>query len=284
MLLKEIHATFVAQLSAHYEKNEAVAIAKLAFESILKKNSTTLIINQSYIINNEEAAQLLDALTLLKKNMPIQYVLGKAWFYNLLFDVNNAVLIPRPETEELVQIVLAYLKNNSKKTMIDIGTGSGCIPIAIKKNSPFTYIDAIDISETALQLATQNALTMQCNINFKKIDFLDEKNYANLPVYDIIVSNPPYIPFSEKQHLHKNVAAHEPTLALFVPDTDPLIFYRKIKIFAEKNLSAQGVIFLEVHENLAMQTAALFENAMYSVEIKKDMQAKNRMLIITHCL
>ena len=280
MIIKAYYAQYLQSLTPLYGASEAEAIADIAFETILNKNKAYRFVYAEEVINEANYLLLTEALQKLLANMPIQYVLGQAWFYQLLLSVNDAVLIPRPETEELVEAILQNIQGKKNIELLDIGTGSGCIAIALKKNNPTTYITAIDISTKALALAMQNANTHQCDINFIEINILNQAEYHTLGKYDIIVSNPPYIPLQDKPLLHKNVTAYEPDLALFVPNENPLLFYVKIERFAKEHLKVGGTLFLEINENLATETAAVFNPNTFTVTIKKDMQGKERMLII----
>jgi release factor glutamine methyltransferase len=280
MILKEIYTQYIASLKTIYTNGEVHAIANIAFEHFAKTSKQDLLLKPDEILPDEVVTSLTKALKKLLTHEPIQYIINEAWFYNLKFYVTNDVLIPRPETEELVHEVINFLKINNGKSVLDIGTGSGCISISIKKYIPNANVMAIDVSEAALEVAKKNATTNNIAIDFRTTDFLDENNYAAFEKFDVIISNPPYIPEDEKNILDKNVTAYEPHLALFVPQKDSLIFYRKILSFAENHLNQNGRIFLETHENLAKETAALFIEKNYKVEIKKDMQGKERMLII----
>jgi release factor glutamine methyltransferase len=284
MNLKEIYTKYITVLSAIYNKAEAHAITDMAFDHFAKKKKSDIIVHAELQMEDVILFELENALARLEVNEPIQYVIGETWFYNLLFKVNKNVLIPRPETEELVEIIIAYLKQfKEEKNIIDIGTGSGCIPISIKKYIPLGNVWAIDVSDDALHIAKENARKNDVEINFSQVDFLNEVTYNEMPIFDVIISNPPYIPQNECSKLDKNVTMHEPHIALFVPDNDALIFYKKILLFAENNLATNGKIFLEVHEDLANETANVFVEKNYTVEIKKDMQEKNRMLLINRC-
>ena len=283
MTIKEIQQQYLAALNEIYGTGEAKAITKMIFESIGNFARQDLIVNRNKEIDSETEVNLKSALDRLLQHEPIQYIIGKAWFYNLQFTVNKGVLIPRPETEELVLEAINFLKKHSNKNVLDIGTGSGCIPISIKKNVLEANITSLDVSNDALQIALQNAADNEVEINFLNLDFLEEKNYETLQKFDVIISNPPYIPENEKNTLDKNVTIYEPHLALFVPQNDPLLFYKKILIFAEGHLEKDGKIFLEIHENFAKETATLFRENNYDVIIKKDMQDKERMLLINRC-
>jgi release factor glutamine methyltransferase len=280
MTINEIYKTYLATLSEMYGAGEAVAITNIIFEHIAKCSKTDIIAKGHDFVDTAILKALQEALQKLLLHEPVQYITGEAWFYQLKFMVNKAVLIPRPETEELVLEAIQFLKNNPSKKVLDIGTGSGCIPISIKKNMPGATVISLDVSEAALVVANTNAQANAVDIDFKKMDFLQEDNYALLPTFDVIISNPPYIPENEKQQLNKNVTQYEPHLALFVPTSEPLLFYKKILTFAELHLHKTGRIFLEVHEDLANETAAIFRAKNYAVTIKKDMQDTDRMLVI----
>ena len=278
MTIAEIHKKYIAALQTIYGEGEAIAITNIAFENILHLTKQNIITNGDEILDEKIEAKLNEVLSKLLTHEPIQYVVENAWFYNLNFKVNNAVLIPRPETEELVFEAINFLKNNNGKSVLDIGTGSGCIPISIKKNIASAEVHALDVSEDALEVAKENSIKNNVEIDFITLDFLVDDYYIYLGKYDLIISNPPYIPNDET--LDDNVTKYEPHLALFVPENDALIFYKKIVAFAENHLADKGKIMLEVHENLAKETAALFSNNNYDVMIKKDMQGKERILII----
>ncbi len=283
MTIKDLYKEYLTELKDLYQTGEAAAITKIMFEHFAKTSQSDMIVNAKNEINDDIQILLQNALAKLKQHVPVQYITGQAWFYNLSFEVNNAVLIPRPETEELVLEAINFLKENAEKKVLDIGSGSGCIPISIKKNIPSSIVTSVDVSEAALIVAKKNAADNNVEINFLKIDFLEEKNYKDLAHFDLIISNPPYIPENEKNLLNKNVTHYEPHLALFVPDNDPLLFYKKILILSENHLQKNGKILLETHEDFANETAALFLADKYVVEIKKDMQGKDRILIIYRC-
>lgn len=264
-----------------YDANEAAAISHMLVEHItglgkldrLDKKETPL---------TEEQQQLFDGKTKeLLRGKPIQYVTGKAWFLNKEFVVNENVLIPRPETEELVQwITLETQKSKIQNPKIlDIGTGSGCIPISLKLALPEADITGCDISSEALKVAQTNAPKLNTTINFLQLDFLDFEQHNNLGTYDVIVSNPPYIPAEEKERLHSNVRDYEPALALFVPDNDALIFYKAIALFGKQHLNPGGYIYCELDTAHAEECSALFEVTGYkNIELKKDMHGNWRML------
>ena len=198
------------------------------------------------------------------------------------FKVDESVLIPRPETEELVNEVFDFIKMYSSKNILDIGTGSGCIPIIIKKESSESIITAVDVDEKAIAIAKQNASTHQTEINFIEMNFLDKDNWNAFEKFDVIISNPPYIPIAEKELMDKNVTIYEPHLALFVPDEQPLLFYEAIALFSKMHLAENGKVFMEVHENLANEVANVFSEHQFQTEIKKDIFEKERMVMATH--
>ena len=287
MTYHKLYRSFLEQLQAIYNMAEASVITSWVFEKIAGIKKIDLIKQQALEPEIYIADKLNEALQQLLQHTPVQYVLGEAWFCKMFFKVNHQVLIPRPETEELVNWLLDDYKKKaifpSSASILDIGTGSGCIAVAIKKNLPAATVTAIDFTAGALAIAKENAITNKVEINFFQLDFLNEQLWESLPGFDIIVSNPPYIPISEKEQLDKNVIAYEPHSALFVPDNKPLLFYEKIALFGKSNLKKDGSIYVEVHENYAAQTAELFAGYKYDVETKKDIFEKERMLKLTHC-
>ena len=282
MMIKELYRNFLVQLQKIYSLSEATAITEWVFEKMASLKRSDILKNPEKKITPAADKLIQETLQELLSHKPVQYVLGEAWFYRMKFKVNAHVLIPRPETEELVEQLIADRKSKlTDPAILDIGTGSGCIPIAIKKNLPASKLTAVDISKDALALATDNAALHNAHVNFILLDFLDESTWPSLPLFDIIISNPPYIPIHEKEKLAKNVTSFEPHLALFVPDKSPLIFYEKIAAFGREHLLPNGKIYLETHEDFAHQTAALFRTHYQTVMIKKEMYGKERMLIIT---
>lgn len=222
-----------------------------------------------------------EALAKLDNGMPLQYATGIAYFYGETFLVDKNVLIPRPETEELVYLIQKVYASNSQEDLkiLDIGTGSGCIPIMLKLLFPESTVHAIDVSAAALSVARINAKRLDAEVEWKELDFLDESKWKELDTYDIIVSNPPYIPHEETDKMGKDVVKHEPHLALFVEDDDPLIFYRKISDFAKGNLQKGGRVYLELNEFNAQSVKDLYVDCGYkNIQVHDDMQGKDRML------
>ncbi len=263
------------ELRTVYESREAANIADLLMEHLsgLKKIDR--------IIEKEKEFAAVAALNNYLKDLlahkPVQYVLREAWFFGMKFFVNENVLIPRPETEELVQWVIE--ESNKDPAILDIGTGSGCISIALKRKIDHATVFSCDTGGAALDVARKNALSLGTTIHFLQLDILDDSQWNALPELDIIVSNPPYIPLKDKGSMADNVVKYEPHLALFVADGDPLIFYRAIAKLGLQKLSAGGKIYVEVHEDLAAQVAELFGSSGYrKTVIKKDLQGKERMV------
>jgi len=271
--------SYIDTLKQLYNSSEAANIAHWVFESMAGISRSDLIRNPGLPIPENQLPVLQNALVALRNHEPVQYVTGESWFYKLKFKVNKAVLIPRPETEELVSAALNFLGNNPEASVLDIGTGSGCIPVSLKKNSPALQLTAMDISPEALALAAENAAFNEAPVHFIQNDFLDEESWEAFGQYDLIISNPPYIPWSEKDTMDKNVTAFEPAQALFVPDDQPVIFYEKIAAFGKTHLKANGIILAEIHENFAQSVGKAFSNNGYDYTIMKDMYEKERMIM-----
>jgi release factor glutamine methyltransferase len=231
------------------------------------------------MLSAEQATLLESYLQRLLTHEPVQYVLNEAWFCGLKFYVDKNVLIPRPETEELVEWIITNCKFPiDQLTILDIGSGSGCIPVALKRRLGKATVWSCDISAEALKIAEKNAAELGVTVQFEELDFLDSEQSNRLPAFDIIVSNPPYVPEKDKDQMRPNVLKYEPATALFVPDHDPLVFYRAIAEFGLTHLNRDGSIYTEMHESLGTATAQLFRSKGYATEIKKDMQGKDRML------
>jgi len=285
MTAKLLYRQFLEQLQTLYGLSEATVITDWTFKKIAGINKMAFIKDASFELTATAEKQLQEALTALLLHKPVQYVLGEAWFGTLQLLVNEHVLIPRPETEELVHWIVTTEKEAIKDkaiSILDIGAGSGCIPIYLKKALPNASITSIDVSKNALDVAIKNAGTHQAIIHFKQLDFLEEKSWSELEQFDIIVSNPPYIPSLEKETMDANVTQYEPGIALFVPDKSPLIFYEKIALFAATHLIETGKVFVEIHEDFAAETTTIFEEYFKFVVIKKDLLGKDRMIAATH--
>ena len=266
------------ELSEHYDDGEAKRILQILAEELLPHYSQFDLRNPAFNLNKEDLILLNRRLVRLSKGEPLQYVLEKAWFYNMELKVNDTVLIPRPETEELVHWIIQDWKEE-EVSVLDIGTGSGCIPMAIGDNIVHAEIHAIDVSEDALQLAQLISCEQRINIQFQQIDILDRNQWSKLGSFDVIVSNPPYIPNSEKGKMKAHVLDYEPHLALFVENNDPLIFYKEICSFAHKHLKPNGSLYFECNEFNAKDVVThLKNNGFKNTTLKKDLQGKNRMI------
>jgi len=283
MTIQQAYEGLSAQLSTIYDKSEAANIADWVMEYLTGKRKLYRITEKEILLSDAQQEQLKDITKKLLAHIPVQYVLNEAWFAGMKYYVNEDVLIPRPETEELVEWILEEIRGTKyeMRRILDIGTGSGCIPITLKKKLPELSVRAVDISEGALNVATKNAISIGVQVYFLRVDFLDENTWNSFGRFDIIVSNPPYIKLGEACSMNIKVLEHEPHLALFVPDDDPLLFYKKIAGFAKNHLADKGMIFLEINEALGKEVTELFQSNGYKTELKKDMQEKNRMVKVT---
>ncbi len=267
------------QLQTLYDAGEAAAIADWVIEEYTGKIRQARRLLEQAEIDESASLKIETAITQLLQSKPLQYVLGYAEFCGLRFIVNESVLIPRPETEELVEWVLLDYKAEQKKlTVLDIGTGSGCISITLKKFLAASLVTAVDISVKALHTTMQNTSNNLVEVHFQQLDFLDETTWQQLEKYNVIISNPPYIPQQEKADMDKNVTAWEPATALFVPNESPLLFYEKIAQFGKTHLLPNGAIYLETHKDFATAVQQLFISEGYAAELKKDMHGNERMV------
>jgi release factor glutamine methyltransferase len=277
MNLKEILESYRTALHAQYDANEVDAIFYIAVEFLtgFSRNQINLHLDQH--ITEDDVTQYNSILKRLQEREPLQYILEEAYFYGLKFKVNTSVLIPRPETEELVFLIVNDLKNHPHSSkLLDIGTGSGCIAIALKHMLPVAQVSALDISETALAVAKENAVLNKTDITFINSDI---RTYLSTGKYDIIVSNPPYITETEAERMESNVMDFEPHLALFVKDQNPLEFYIAIAEFAKKSLDNNGKLYFEINANYGLQTKEmLLQKAFIKVEVLQDMQGKDRFI------
>lgn len=282
MKLKEFRFLFKNELSEIYPTTEIDSFFFLLIEEYLGLKRIDTVLKTDYIINEQNLSILNGALERLKKQEPIQYIIGKTEFYGCPFIVDENTLIPRPETEELVDWILSEVKSlkldqKQQLTILDIGTGSGCIPISIAKNLSNANITALDVSSKALEVANKNARLNNVVINFMEVDIL--KVDALIQKYDIIVSNPPYVRELEKLEIQKNVLENEPHLALFVTDDNPLLFYNKIASLAKQHLNPNGLLFFEINEYLGKETQQMLQDQGYlNINLKKDIFSKDRMI------
>jgi release factor glutamine methyltransferase len=282
MTIQEARLNLQTQLAAVYENREAANITDWVMESLTGLSKSARLVKANDPLTTEQENKLSNYSSDLLRHRPVQYVLGESWFHGLRFRVNENVLIPRPETEELVDWIITENKDIPSLRILDIGTGSGCIPISLKKGLPQATVFSCDISEGALEVAKQNAANLEAAVHFIQQDILDASLWNKLPEVDIIVSNPPYIPENNKTAMHKNVLEHEPHLALFVSNDDPLSFYRAIAELSGKKLSTNGAVYAETHEDLGSSTLTLFrEKGFDSVTLRRDLQEKDRMIKAT---
>lgn len=279
MTLQEAGQHLAQQLSAVYEGREAANIADWVMEHLTGYKKIDRVMHKQAALGPEKQ-QLLERYTKeLLMHKPVQYVLNEAWFCGMKLYVDENVLIPRPETEELVEWIFETHKARLINKILDVGTGSGCIPVALKKKMPFCELYGCDVSKEALHVAQRNAADQQTVINFFQLDFLDKNERERIPSMDILVSNPPYVPLKDKITMSDNVVQYEPHLALFVQDDDPLIFYRALMEFAQAKLASAGSVYVEIHEDLAAGVQELFHaHGFTRTAVRKDMQGKDRMI------
>ena len=262
-----------SELQEVYSADEIRNLLRILFEEYLGWDLTTWLLSKQKTINQSDLLKINFAIKDLKRHRPIQHILGKADFCGMTLAVNENVLIPRPETEGLVELAKSRLQ--SPQRILDLCTGSGCIAIALAKVFPNAEITAVDISEKALEVARQNAWNQEVEIEFLQADVLND-SLDQLPEYDLIVSNPPYVRELEKSEMQPNVLDYEPHLALFVPDNDPLLFYRRIAEIAHKHLVTNGLLIAEINENLGEETAELFCTNGFETSLHNDFKGKTR--------
>jgi release factor glutamine methyltransferase len=263
-----------------YDAQEAAAISHEVLNHITGLDKMQRLMQKDNLLSDTQQQDYDRMSAELLTARPLQYVLGHSWFMGKEYKVNEHVLIPRPETEELVKWITDDWKHKQDSiSVLDIGTGSGCIPVSLKLALPASTVTSCDVSTGAITIATENAVRLNADVHFFELDFLETAKQSKLGKYHIIVSNPPYIPETEKDTLHENVRAHEPGLALFVPGDDALLFYRAIAIFGKTHLEPGGNIYCELHVDYASATEQLFKDLGYSyTEVRADMHGNLRML------
>ena len=275
MKLRALKEYFNQQLDIYPETERLVFFQRLC-AAYLNLKPCQLVLNYDEDVSNTVVNSFEHALSRLKNHEPIQYILGETYFFGLTFSVNSSVLIPRPETEELVAWVITHFKSNDAPKILDLGTGSGCIAIALAKTLPNAQVFALDISAEALEVARTNAQKNNVTINFIEANML---NWVSDQLFDVIISNPPYVTTKEQAQMNENVLVHEPHLALFVANESPLIFYKALKNIAQKNLKPNGFCFAELNEHFGNETKALFDAYHFkTIILKKDTFGKDRML------
>lgn len=290
MKIKNLKTHFFSELQTIQEDSEIESFFFILTEYLHNLKRIDISLNPDFEISESDLEKWNSIISELKIEKPIQYITGEAWFYGLRFEVNENTLIPRPETEELVEWIIDREKGKGKRekvSILDIGTGSGCIPIALKKEIPNATVFAIDVSEKALEKACKNAVDNEVEVNFILQNILEIDTLNELPAskfqlptkYDVIVSNPPYVRNLEKQEIKKNVLDYEPHLALFVEDNNALLFYRKIAELALTSLTPNGKLFFEINQYLGKETVELLENLGFkNIELRKDFVGNDRMI------
>ncbi|MFN6245143.1 MAG: peptide chain release factor N(5)-glutamine methyltransferase [Chitinophagaceae bacterium] len=277
MSLQDTKQAIKHQLGNLYDAIEMNSMVNIIIEEVTGWDALHQNIHKNDALESSQIEQLDHFVEQLLNGKPLQYIIQKAWFLGKAYFVNEAVLIPRPETEELVEWIIEYAQIiNKPLSILDIGTGSGCIPISLKLAIPNAHITAIDISKEALAIAEQNAASYHTEIEWIAQDILQTKQLKDR--YDIMVSNPPYIPLREKLAMQKQVADHEPEIALFVPDQFPLIFYSKIAHIGKSALKPNGQLFFEIHYDQGEAIIALLNEMGYHAELKQDLFGKDRMV------
>ena len=277
MKIKQYRTYFLEKLTPLYDSMEAESFFAIALEELKGWKRTHLALNPDAELSGNEIEKWNAVLRELETQKPIQYIFGKAHFYGLEFEVNPNTLIPRPETEELVEWIITENQHKGKISLLDIGTGTGCIAISLAKNLPDAAVSAIDVSEGALATAKRNAQHNAVEVSFILKDILAAETLPQ--TYDVIVSNPPYVRNLEKEEIKENVLQYEPHLALFVDDNDPLLFYRKIAQLAMNQLSPNGRLYFEINQYLGPETVTLLEDLGFAnVVLKKDIYGNDRMV------
>jgi release factor glutamine methyltransferase len=277
MNLIDLKQSFLDELKGIYPREEIESFFFLLTEHHLNKRRLDIALQPGYKVTDTSLELFQKDLSQLKVQYPIQYIIGKADFMGLSFETNKDVLIPRPETEELITWILSLHKHKEAMDILDIGTGSGCIPVALAKNMKEANVEAIDISEKALSVAKKNALSNKVRIQFSQVDILQIERLEK--AYDLIISNPPYVRESEKAKMQANVLKYEPEIALYVDDANPLIFYERIGKLAHAYLKKGGELFFEINQYLGKPLMALLKSYGYKkVELKKDIFGADRMI------
>ena len=277
--IRQLTTDLAATLTALYPAPEAGATAALVVETLLQLSPLQRRMQAAAPAPSALLARLPALQARLLGHEPVQYVLGQAHFYGLELEVTPATLIPRPETEELVQLIIREQAGRAGLRILDVGTGSGCIPVALGQHLPGAYLTAVDISPAALEVARRNAAKYEVGIDFQQVDILRELPEIGAKSLDILVSNPPYVLESEKPLMRPNVLAHEPAAALFVPDDDPLRFYHRLAEVGRRRLRPGGTLYVEGNEQNVPAVAAAFAAAGYApATVRADLFGKDRFV------
>lgn len=279
MTLQQLRDSYISELSENYSRSEITMLFSIFCEQLLMIERMQQRFQMNESVTESQAALLQDVLSQLKNGQPYQQILGKTEFYGQTFFVNEHVLIPRPETEELLELAIEKIKDllfSAKNvSILDIGTGSGVIPIILKKHIPHAAVTAVDVSHEALKVAKKNAEKHQIKVNFIQQDYLKVRPAR---VYDVIISNPPYIGLDENEEIEESVKGFEPTLALFSPTPNALLFYEQIAADCADHLAENGLVFLEINQKLGLETLALFKSVLSSCELVKDLSGNDRFV------
>lgn len=279
--MRNVESRFVSALSDLYDADEAKQLARICLQKVLDCNLGYLLCHSPLSLSETQSAQVDSFLSRLKSGEPVQYVEGEAVFMGRMFNVEPGVLIPRPETVELVQWIVEDCREKQPSSLLDVGTGSGCIAVSLAAELPHVRVAAVDVSSVALRVAKSNAERMNVQISVDSLDVLHTSFEAYAPL-DVVVSNPPYICEMEKEQMHKNVLEYEPHLALFVPDNDPLLFYRRIAELSLSALKPKGMLYFEINERFGTEIKEMLEKMGFAdVQVRKDFFAKDRMVRAT---
>ncbi|KAA5536412.1 peptide chain release factor N(5)-glutamine methyltransferase [Taibaiella lutea] len=281
MTIQDAHQYLTERLQTIYDVSEAENITVWVLESLTGFTRLIQKMNAKQELTDLQQAELEGYINELLQHRPVQYVLGECYFMDMKLFVDENVLVPRPETEELVDWIIKYCQsqNITEPAILDIGTGSGCIALALKKHIPESKVTAIDIAEGALNIAKKNANDTGLEIDWRQNDILDKATWGLLPEFDVIVSNPPYITLQEKETILPNVLQYEPHQALFVTNNDAQQFYKAIEGFAQEKMHQSGVLFMELHRDFAKETQSFYNSRNWHTTLRKDMQENDRMLM-----
>jgi release factor glutamine methyltransferase len=277
MTYKQAFAYFNQELKNSYPETEIEAFIQIICRHLFGMSRFECMLRDVDNLPEKSEGQIYNIIQELKRFKPLQYILGETEFYGLRFFVDSAVLIPRPETEELVEWIISECKSKNDVSIVDVGTGSGCIPVALARFLPNATVAAIDISAEALDVAQKNAIENKVNVQFIQTDILKRKLPKELH-FDVIVSNPPYVTPAQKDNMSSNVLDYEPHIALFAPEQNPFVFYEAISEIAQAHLKPAGALYFEINEALPDETAERIRKFGFTTELKQDINGKHRMI------
>ena len=278
-LLREIKHQYHRELLPLYGEHETVSMLNLLIQHFFNLSRVDQSLQPDFRLTETEMLKLHFAVKALKKEKPIQYIIGSTGFAGLTLKVTPDVLIPRPETEEMVEKIVAEIPQDDEVKILDVGTGSGCVALALKSKLPKSHLTGVDVSEAAIHVASENIRLNHLDVSLLQLDILNKESWKHLDKFDVIVSNPPYVTMSDKKQMQNNVVNHEPHLALFVTDDDPLIFYRCIAELAQSHLNEQGRLWFEINESLGVEVTELLKNkGFHAVILHHDLNNKPRFV------